>query len=109
MGRRGWERFPGGGHLGWAGRMKLALHPHLCPITPFRVSVCQPRSVWILTLPRGGSTSMQLSGMGLIPDLHLGPEPRWKGHALSGTPDPAHLWSGSSTASDDCPSSCTRP
>lgn len=44
MGRRGWERFPGGGHLGWAGRMKLALHPHLCPITPLQ-GLCLPAQV----------------------------------------------------------------
>lgn len=46
--------------LGLGGR-SLALHPHLCPIMTSKVSTCQPRSVRILTQPRGRSISKQLS------------------------------------------------
>lgn len=65
------------------------------------VSACQPRSLWILTQPRGRSRSRQLSDPEHNQDLHPDPGPEWKSHALSGNSSPAHLWSDSSTAHND--------
>lgn len=46
------------------------------PLPTSKVSACQPTSVWILTQPRARSVSIQLSDLGLMLGLSLGPDPR---------------------------------
>lgn len=60
----------------WAGAGKT--EPGFASPPASKVSTCHHRSVWILTQPRGRSVSIQLSDVGLILRLSLGPDSRIK-------------------------------
>lgn len=74
----------------WAGAGEAK--PGFAPLPTSKVSACQPTSAWILTQPRARSVSIQLSDLGLILGLSLGPGPRAKKlHPTKGLPQCLHL------------------